>query len=59
MCTATRWPGYYYRTDFKTMDEEKWGDVFANSVYDAEKDEFKMLTRPKYKLVDIKKVVGM
>lgn len=55
----TRWPGYYYRTDFKTMDEEKWGDVFANSVYDAEKDEFKMLTRPKYKLVDIKKVVGM
>ncbi len=55
----TRWPGYYYRTDFKTMDEEKWGDVFANSVYDAEKDEFKMLTRPKYKLVDIKEVVGM
>jgi adenylylsulfate reductase subunit A len=55
----TRWPGYYYRTDFKTMDEEKWGDVFANSVYDAEKDEFTMLTRPKYKLVDIKEVVGM
>ena len=55
----TRWPGYYYRTDFKTMDEGKWGDVFVNSVYDAEKDEFKMLTRPKYKLVEIKEVVGM
>jgi len=55
----TRWPGYYYRVDFKTMDEEKWGGVFVNSVYDAEKDEFKMLTRPKYKLVDIKEVVGM
>ena len=55
----TRWPGYYYRVDFKTMDEEKWDGVFVNSVYDAEKDEFKMLTRPKYKLVDIKEVVGM
>jgi adenylylsulfate reductase subunit A len=55
----TRWPGYYYRIDFKTMDEEKWGGVFVNSVYDAEKDEFKMLTRPKYKLVEIKEVVGM
>ena len=32
---------------------------FVNSVYDAEKDEFTMLTRPLIHLVDIKKVVGM
>jgi len=55
----TRWPGYYYRKDFPKLDEEKWGNVFVNSVYDEEKDEFKMFTRPKLKLVDIKKVVGM
>ena len=55
----TRWPGYYYRSDFKGKDEEKWGDVFVNSVYDAEKDEFTMMTRPKIKIVDISAVVGM
>jgi hypothetical protein len=33
--------------------------VFVNSVYDAEKDEFKMTTRPIIHLVDIKEVVGM
>jgi adenylylsulfate reductase subunit A len=55
----TRWPGYYYRTDFPKHDEEKWGKVFVNSVYDAEKDEFTMLTRPIVHLVDIKEVVGM
>ena len=55
----TRWPGYYYRTDFPKMNEEKWGKVFVNSVYDAEKDEFTMLTRPIIHLVDIKEVVGM
>jgi len=55
----TRWPGYYYRKDFPKMDDEKWGKVFANSVYDAEKDEFTMLTRPKIAVVDIKEVVGM
>ena len=41
------------------MDEEKWGKVFVNSVYDAEKDEFTMLTRPLHHLVEIKEVVGM
>jgi adenylylsulfate reductase subunit A len=55
----TRWPGYYYRVDFPKMDEDKWGKVFVNSVYDAEKDEFTMLTRPIIHLVDITEVVGM
>lgn len=55
----TRWPGYYYRTDFPKMNQEKWGDVFVNSVYDDETGEFELFTRPKYSLVDIKEVVGM
>ncbi|MBS3757511.1 MAG: adenylyl-sulfate reductase subunit alpha [Desulfobacterales bacterium] len=55
----TRWPGYYYRTDFPKMEEDKWGNVFVNSVYDEEKDEFQMFTRPKYSLVNIQEVVGM
>jgi len=54
----TRWPGYYYRSDFRKMDQDKWGKVFVNSVYDAEKDEFTMLTKPIIHLVDIKEVVG-
>jgi adenylylsulfate reductase subunit A len=54
----TRWPGYYYRADCPKKDEEYWGKVFVNSVYDAEKDEFTMLTRPLIHLVEIKEVVG-
>jgi adenylylsulfate reductase subunit A len=33
----TRYPGYYYRTDFPQLDEENW-KVFVNSTYDAEND---------------------
>ncbi|MBS3756765.1 MAG: adenylyl-sulfate reductase subunit alpha [Desulfobacterales bacterium] len=55
----TRWPGYYYRTDFPKLDEKNWADVFVNSVYDEEKDEFQVFTRPKHSLVNIREVVGM
>ena len=48
----TRWPGYFYRVDFPKMDQEKWGKLFVNSVYDAEKDEFTMIERPKYEVLD-------
>ena len=48
----TRWPGYFYRVDFPKMDQEKWGKLFVNSVYDAEKDEFTMIERPKYEVAD-------
>ncbi len=41
------------------MDNEKWGKVFANSVYDFEKDEFTMIERPLHHIVEITKVVGM
>jgi len=55
----TRWPGYYYRSDYPKKDEDKWGKVFVNSVYDAQKDEFTMIERPIIHIVDIKEVVGM
>jgi adenylylsulfate reductase subunit A len=55
----TRWPGYYYRADFPKMDEEHWGKVFVNSKYDAEKNEWTMIKRPKIEIVKIEKVVGM
>ena len=28
----TRWPGYYMRNDFPTMDEANW-KVFVNATY--------------------------
>jgi adenylylsulfate reductase subunit A len=55
----TRWPGYYYRTDFPKIDEENWGGVFVNSKYDAEKNEWEMIKRPNIRFVKIEKVVGM
>ncbi|MEE9610459.1 MAG: adenylyl-sulfate reductase subunit alpha [Desulfatiglandales bacterium] len=55
----TRWPGYYYRTDFSKIDEEDWGNVFVNSKYDAEKDEWEMIKRPIIRFMDVGKVVGM
>ena len=41
----TRWPGFYYRSDYPEMDEANWR-VFVNSRYDAEKDEWSVFTRP-------------
>ena len=55
----TRWPGYYYRADFKKIDEENWGNVFTNSKYDAETNEWEMIKRPIIRFVKIEKVVGM
>jgi adenylylsulfate reductase subunit A len=55
----TRWPGYYYRADFKKIDEENWGDVFVNSKYNAETNEWEMIKRPIIRIVKIEKVVGM
>ncbi len=41
----TRWPGYYRRSDFPTMDEENW-HVFANCKWDPNKNEWEMIKRP-------------
>ena len=37
----TRWPGYYYRADFPSMDDENWR-VFTVSQYDPASGEWKM-----------------
>ena len=39
----TRWPGYYFRSDFPSMKSE-W-KVFANCVYHPDKDEWEMVKR--------------
>jgi adenylylsulfate reductase subunit A len=41
----TRWPGYYFRTDKPTMDNENWL-AFCNCVYDKETGEWTMLKKP-------------
>ena len=41
----TRWPGYYYRSDFPDLDDAKWR-VFVNSKFDAANNSWDLLTRP-------------
>jgi adenylylsulfate reductase subunit A len=37
----TRWPGYYYRADYPTLDDENW-KVFTTSRYDAKGGEWQL-----------------
>jgi len=37
----TRWPGYYFRSDTPTMDEENW-KCFANCRYNPDNGEWEM-----------------
>jgi len=46
----TRWPGYYYRTDYPQVDDANW-KKFVNSKYNAAKDEWEMSTKPYIQLV--------
>lgn len=39
----TRWPGYYFRADTPTIDEN-W-EKFVNLTYDAKEDKWNMFTR--------------
>jgi adenylylsulfate reductase subunit A len=41
----TRWPGYYFRADKPSMDEQNWL-VFANCKYDPKSGSWQMLKRP-------------
>ena len=41
----TRWPGYYYRADYPTLDDKNW-KVFVNSRYDAAKGEWQLEKTP-------------
>ena len=37
----TRWPGYYFRTDFPTLDQDNW-KCFVNATWDGATDAWKM-----------------
>lgn len=41
----TRFPGYYYRSDYPGMDDEHWR-VFVNSRYDPRTGKWEVFTRP-------------
>ena len=41
----TRWPGFYYRTDYPDMDEANWR-VFVNSRYDPQTGNWDVFTKP-------------
>ena len=41
----TRWPGYYYRSDYPKLDDQNW-HVFVNSRYDPKSGEWSVFTRP-------------
>lgn len=46
----SRYPGYYYRSDFLSIDDSKW-KVFTISQYDMKTNEWKFETKPYVELV--------
>jgi adenylylsulfate reductase subunit A len=46
----SRYPGYYYRSDFLSIDDSKW-KVFTISQYNKETNEWKFETEPYKELV--------
>jgi adenylylsulfate reductase, subunit A len=48
--TETRWPGYYYRSDFPRVDDERW-HCFVNSRYDPATGEWEVHSRPHHALI--------
>ncbi len=46
----TRYPGYYYRTDYLDLDDERW-KCFVNSTYDRENGEWSLKTVPYVQLI--------
>ena len=46
----TRWPGYYYRSDYPDLDDANWR-VFVNSKYDVASDSWDIFTKPYIKVV--------
>jgi len=41
----TRWPGYYFRADKPSLDDENW-HVFANCKYDPNTNSWQMMAKP-------------
>ena len=46
----TRWPGPYYRSDFRDLDDKNWR-VFVNSKFDAANNSWNLFTRPYKNLI--------
>jgi adenylylsulfate reductase subunit A len=46
----TRWPGYYYRSDYPKLDDKNW-HVFVNSRYDPVSGNWTMSTKPVHNIV--------
>ena len=46
----TRWPGYYYRTDYPEVDDANWRK-FVNSKYDPASGTWEMGTKPYIQIV--------
>ncbi len=46
----TRWPGYYYRSDFPDLDDQNWR-VFVNSRYNASNNSWDVFTKPYINIV--------
>jgi len=51
----SRYPGFYYRTDYNFVDEENW-HCFVNSIYDKDKQEWTVFKRAHKDLVDKSKL---
>lgn len=51
----SRYPGFYYRTDYNFVDEENW-KCFVNSVYDKKTKEWTCFKRAHIDLVDKSKL---
>jgi len=47
----TRWPGYYYRSDYPDMDEQNWRK-FVLSKLNPDTGEWEMFERPYIPLID-------
>jgi len=47
----TRWPGYYFRSDFPKMDEDNW-KVFVNAKWDPKSGEWEMMKKDVIPVID-------
>jgi adenylylsulfate reductase subunit A len=41
----TRWPGYYFRSDFPKLDEKEW-HCFVNCRYEASTGKWELMKKP-------------
>ena len=49
--TETRWPGYYYRADYPTLNDSEW-HCFTLSQYDRASKTWNIQKAPVHHIVD-------